>query len=658
MSFIDKLFFKLNPKAIIERSAYFDAEWYKNKYQINDDPAKHYLEQGWTLDYDPSERFSTKDYLINNPDIQGINPLLHYEAFGKNEGRRPFVPAAFASGNYQAERIEIPYDEYYQKIADKKIVSFDVFDTLVIRPYIKAEQLFDYIEDSYQCAGFSDARKNAESTARKQLNKEVNIDEIYSFIPDNYKSLKDIEIELEINECHTNPLIRPLYEKAKELGKRIIVVSDMYLPETVIKEILKANNYEMDQIYVSCDHDKTKGSGKLFKYVTEQEKAKETDFIHFGDNYISDYSEAINSGFEAYQTPKIVDYILSDKRYAYLNTFLNTSNTLSASIYLSLVSEYLSAGQHQFFEYLGYLLGGPLALGYLNFICKEANKNSIDQLLFVSRDGYILKELYEEYFKDNYNIDSQYAYLSRAAIISGAIDNKIETDISKILKVAKVHHPDMIISGDDTKDYETNKKMIDDWSLAQSNNLKKHLESITAGKNNIATVDMFSGNYTSQSGAMFYLKDKVKAGFYAGNFAEKDFNHLTYSDRLLGMRDNLPVKMSEFIITSFESPICGVNEDGTPVYEYEQKRERKQRYDDILKGIERFFDDYLRFFKIDNSYILSLEEWLILADTYLKKCDEEDIRALSEIIDSENPVSDKNDKSIADLIRQYRDIGY
>ena len=124
------------------------------------------------------------------------------------------------------------------------------------------------------------------------------------------------------------------------------------------------------------------------------------------------------------------------------------------------------------------------------------------------------------------------------------------------------------------------------------------------------------------------------------------------------MRDNLPVKMSEFIITSFESPICGVNEDGTPVYEYEQKRERKQRYDDILKGIERFFDDYLRFFKIDNSYILSLEEWLILADTYLKKCDEEDIRALSEIIDSENPVSDKNDKSIADLIRQYRDIGY
>jgi lipopolysaccharide biosynthesis glycosyltransferase len=80
----------------ILRSEYFDAEWYKGKYikKAADDEAaaKHYLQYGVKRNYDPSPRFSTFWYLTKYGDVQatGMNPLLHYEQFGKFENRPVF----------------------------------------------------------------------------------------------------------------------------------------------------------------------------------------------------------------------------------------------------------------------------------------------------------------------------------------------------------------------------------------------------------------------------------------------------------------------------------------------------------------------------------------------------------------------------------------
>lgn len=650
MAIVDKLLLKLSPKTVIERSRFFDKSWYKEKYGIETDPAKHYLEEGWKLDYDPSDRFSSKDYLINNPDIQGINPLLHYEVFGKNEGRRPFVPKKGTINNQDVERIEIPYEEYYREMESKKVVSFDVFDTLVMRPFVKADELFSYMEIAFDKKGFREARINAEAESRRTLNKEVKIDDIYQFIDREYQELKEYEIRLEIAYCHINPMIRPVYEKARELGKRVIAVSDMYLPENIEREILDSSLYDMDAVYVSCDYDKTKGSGKLFDFVCQKENIKPEEMVHFGDNYISDYSEAINHGISAFQTPKIVDYEISEQENQYLLSFHKQNDSLGSSIYLSTASEYLAQKKEDpFFKKLGYLLGGPLAYAYLNFVCEKAKEDGIEELLFVSRDGYCLKEIYEKYFYEQYKIPCAYAYLSRAAIYSGALENHLCDDLEKVLSIARIYNSEF---DKDHIDPVTN------WSKRQSENLQNHLENITKGFNRIATVDMFSGNYTSQKGAAYYLGDRLVKGFYAGNFAECDLSHECFAERLLGMRDNLPVKMSEFLITSYESPIIGVDENGKPVYEYDQSEIKNERYLQIKEGIIDYIDDQRHFFEPKKECLLSLEEWIDLTDAYLRDCSEEEIELLSQIIDSENPVSSNNDKTIADLIRSYRELGY
>ena len=142
MSSLDKLLFRIKPVMIIKRSAFFDEDWYKETYDVKGDPAAHYLNEGWKSDYNPSLRFSSKDYLINNPDITNVNPLLHYEVFGKYEGRRPFVPRLAGHNDYDLDDIDFPLDKYLERIEEKKVISFDVFDTLVIRPFVKAEEVF------------------------------------------------------------------------------------------------------------------------------------------------------------------------------------------------------------------------------------------------------------------------------------------------------------------------------------------------------------------------------------------------------------------------------------------------------------------------------------------------------------------------------------
>ena len=76
---------------LILNSPYFDKEWYENTYDLTgfDDSVYHYLNIGYAKGYDPGPNFSTNDYYEQNNDVKehGMNPLIHYERYGRNENR-------------------------------------------------------------------------------------------------------------------------------------------------------------------------------------------------------------------------------------------------------------------------------------------------------------------------------------------------------------------------------------------------------------------------------------------------------------------------------------------------------------------------------------------------------------------------------------------
>lgn len=75
----------------VRDSVFFDPEFYAQSYGDAAEPATHYLLDGARLGFDPGPFFSTRKYLERNPDVAavGINPLAHYELFGRREGRKP-----------------------------------------------------------------------------------------------------------------------------------------------------------------------------------------------------------------------------------------------------------------------------------------------------------------------------------------------------------------------------------------------------------------------------------------------------------------------------------------------------------------------------------------------------------------------------------------
>lgn len=79
----------------IYKSKLFDKKYYRKRYgkdNINN-TIDHYLHIGFKLGYNPSKQFDNDYYLTTNTDIlkANMNPLFHYELWGKFEGRKTSV---------------------------------------------------------------------------------------------------------------------------------------------------------------------------------------------------------------------------------------------------------------------------------------------------------------------------------------------------------------------------------------------------------------------------------------------------------------------------------------------------------------------------------------------------------------------------------------
>ena len=206
----------------------------------------------------------------------------------RSEERELFV-------NYD-NRIIIKPKELLSYISQYDIVSFDIFDTLLFRTVGKPEDVFALVEQQTVIAGFARERVRAEYSAREKVRKrtnttEVALDDIYAELISLYGEqcdpLKKQEIQTELSCCYANPFMLDLLNELHRQGKKVIAVSDMYLPRTIIEEMLhKCGFTQLSDIYVSCEHGVGKADGRLFQIV--RDRYPNSSIVHVGDNYRSD----------------------------------------------------------------------------------------------------------------------------------------------------------------------------------------------------------------------------------------------------------------------------------------------------------------------------------------------------------------------------------
>lgn len=198
-------------------------------------------------------------------------------------------------------------EEVIEKLKRYNVISFDVFDTLIFRPYLEASELFEEVGKQVQILEFQKIRCEMEQRAReeqmkKEGNMEVTLDEIYTMIHKKTgikEEIKEIELSLEYQMCFSNPYFRQVVEGLQKEKKRFIIISDMYLNKKQIRQILKNAGYkEFAAYYISSEYRKSKSSGELYQTVLEKEGANHS-FVHIGDNWTADIKQAQIYGIDA-----------------------------------------------------------------------------------------------------------------------------------------------------------------------------------------------------------------------------------------------------------------------------------------------------------------------------------------------------------------------
>lgn len=385
--------------------------------------------------------------------VQKPNPNTSGVPVQKTKANTSVTPAQKPKVSVPVAKEKLPYlDGSESKLFTRKsphyacrtmakydIISFDIFDTLVFRPFSKPSDLFMILGERLHVMNFKDIRVKAEKQAREQHavlngNTEITIDDIYTIIESVTGIPKEIgiaeEVALEMEFIKPNPYCKRLFDLLKEQGKRIIACSDMYLPKEYIEKLLEKCGYTgFEEIYVSCEYTFSKRTSGMYKML--KNKYEGCSIVHMGDNYTVDVTTAKECGFEAIFS-KNVNIAGMQYRATEMSPLIGTA-------YAGIVNMHMHNGLYSYsprYEY-GYIYGGIYVLGYCNWIHKHAINHGIDKILFLSRDGYIYKKVFNYLFSD---IKTEYVYWSRIAGQKFAFEHDFHDFITKMI-VHKINNP-------------------------------------------------------------------------------------------------------------------------------------------------------------------------------------------------------------------------
>lgn len=343
------------------------------------------------------------------------------EAFkNKLSGRKALhgiAPQNFAQFGYEcpfsSPSKNVPNLEDLRKMVQSKeikVVSFDIFDTLLVRPTIWPTDIFHLVAAKVDKELNVDFIKLREKAEQGLGDRNATIKDIYRWISKEYEipeslcnRLMDEEIRAESELLFRREKLYSIYLCALKAGKRIVATSDMYLPKEVLANILIDKGYDnLSRVYVSNEFKRRKDDGTLFDVLIQEEKCQPHEILHIGDNHHSDYKVPLQKGIIAYYYPSVIDSVFSETtlwRQAYLNIKKeNPFVRLMVGYCIGRYEDRISDVPQIFKDCytLGLLGLGPVILtAMIKVLGNSEIQGRYSKIHFASRDGFIPQKVYE-----------------------------------------------------------------------------------------------------------------------------------------------------------------------------------------------------------------------------------------------------------------------
>lgn len=242
------------------------------------------------------------------------------------------------------------YKELKDKVDKADIVSFDIFDTLIMRKIFSPEDVFRLLGEKVRAELNIDCGIDSiRSQAAAQCGPHATISEIYQQIKKttnltdkNIMDIMQLEKDTDIDLCIARRDMVDLYEYCISVGKEVYLISDMYYTLSDIKRILDkcgVTQPDDEHIWISCEKKSDKISGSIWKHYSEIvcEANKDASCLHIGDNKIGDVQNPAKYGIDSYYIMSAKD-MLTNSSISELASYVNT---VSDSISLGLVTSKL-----------------------------------------------------------------------------------------------------------------------------------------------------------------------------------------------------------------------------------------------------------------------------------------------------------------------------
>lgn len=386
-----------------------------------------------------------KDFLLNIYNVYSdgkfeklFAPATLYEVYEKIHN------SSYLSSK-KIERVPTTYDKIKACILSSKYknICFDIFDTLLWRPFNRPTDMFYMMSNEVskilhsERFDFFSARISAEWHARRKCAngeaEDVTLEDIYSSFAFLFgvshaicQKISGIEKDYEKRFIQCRKSAKNLVNLALISGKKIYAVSDMYLSSIDISHMLVKVGYPcFNKVIVSCEEKSMKSTGTLFKVLKNRYGIDPSRSLFIGDSIHSDVNKPIEFGYRAFHYPSGLQCIKEKTNFAH---FYSTMLTHSVSAHFAVMANvifdnpYAPFDKKTMFNNSSYLMGflsiGPFLVNFTGWLTENLKFKQYGVILFCSRDCYLIEKIYKLYRKHFGELpQGKYFYISRQSIL-------------------------------------------------------------------------------------------------------------------------------------------------------------------------------------------------------------------------------------------------
>lgn len=512
--------------------------------------------------------------------------------------------------------------EIINEIKNNDVISFDLFDTLIMRNVPYATDVIELvnielIKKGYVIEDFINKRIAAEKKMSQGY--APRLSEIYREIlggdyAEFVEEFVNIEFNVDLNLICPRKESNSLIMESKKLEKRVYITTDSYYSKEQIEKILLLNNIEgYDDIFVSCEYGKSKNDGLYVELIKESETK---EILHIGDDEISDIKAAERYGlvsFRLYSAFELFDFVgglgfeelvccLADriKIGIFLAQFFNNPfqfENEEKKIFVNNTGE------------IGFLFCAPIISDFLVWYEEKVKEKKCMNVWFGARDGYLIQKLYHKFYPEQ---QTEYFLTSRISAIRAGVENtedikyvdsmKFSGDLTCNLK-CRFGIDALEISKEDTIPSESgllkySSEILNKATIKKQNNIK-YVQKLNVKNGNIAFFD-----FVAKGTTQLYVQrliDNHMIGLYFFQL-EPDFeenkNLEIYSFYTGEERNNSAIFDDYYILEAIlTSPNPSVDEfdfDGNPIYSLETRSEKDiSCFMQAQNGIMKYVDTFL-----------------------------------------------------------------